>query len=1215
MRLRRRRYHTGGGIPPHKHPHDVLGSTDDTSEDSNILGSLITDPLVSESTQPYGYTAPLDPFAPQITVIPEKELTFEEELAAQDKRAQKIQELQLLEYIQAIIEGKQESYMQSPELINLINEEKAYRKKKDEEYDDQHGVIDQRLNYPSINPDIKWMFPPGMSMDDINKYVAENPLSNPVSILLGGSMLGAGVPAASSIIIPGTSHIAGGVAVGDVMNAYFLKEGLEGLVQDVPAFIDDPSLGGAGDIAIDALLAYPGMKGLKTNVLDPFTKAFKEAKVAGDAVGMKNAVDDLGYNYSVWSDDAGKFVKAGVDTPVKATDPILQELALSDKTIPTLGESRIAPLVGSGLLNQPKATQALSDRLVESGLYSSTDEASAAIQEIRNPSMNTVLPTSGKTIGQIMKDTESSLLDYYTNPLAKDRLTELYGGVRGSSNIIPGSMSGLSRYHADPADLLKYQQNYGLTGTEILDEIYNKTGMLPRYYASTDKIKKTPSFGDVAKGMDLGVYDEPFDDFYYRRLMEKAKTNPDKDGALIDAAAAKIIKENLKNAAGAAGPDPITGVQKIGMARSGLNAVGALETFGLSELAKMITEGTKVPISYAENYLADVIYHELNHVIWGQEELPIELIDGWTPYMTQDATEQMYKGGSQVDMLKPNPLTGRPDPKKVFQYKSQPEEIQARMGQTRRHLEVSLGYTKDEIENIALAAREEGGEAMLGKQGSMSFFGADDGAGGKYIHPNLVKIENKLKELGVVNENRSLQQVLDDLTEAAQRSDETWYDKVIGGKNEEQKAQSLMGLLWRVPVYIGVAGAADAMTEEQEDLPVLGYAKGGILQAMTKKNRPDKNEFVSKKVRILRREGKGLRQAVAIALDMYEKKKQEKKFQEGGLFEKLKDRREKIKTAKEYYKEEGENPTMYLNEEGKIIMPGVGYDTGEPVYYEEELTPRQYKRFNRTQFRDYKRDLRKADREDRQQERQERRDERIKERGYRRVGRADILPFDTEDILDYLAGDSPAGYAVFPGMGNRLTGGKRYRDKLGNVTLDQFSDNTGSLSSVEKGADDSVLDHELVHKSQYGPLQLLASYFGLPGAGRIQDKTTRKAFKNLMKSIRKNDTVLDEKGTFQGNYMAGDKSSDVEFDAILKSGLSSASLAGYDLEGKSFDEIVSILAKAEEDKNISTNMGHLSRFMTGTNWNDEQKGFIMDAIKANLGREAFTAEDARKDLR
>ena len=46
-----------------------------------------------------------------------------------------------------------------------------------------------------------------------------------------------------------------------------------------------------------------------------------------------------------------------------------------------------------------------------------------------------------------------------------------------------------------------------------------------------------------------------------------------------------------------------------------------------------------------------------------------------------------------------------------------------------------------------------------------SFFGNPDGAGGTtYVPENLVKIENKLKELGVVNENRSLQQVLDDLT-------------------------------------------------------------------------------------------------------------------------------------------------------------------------------------------------------------------------------------------------------------------------------------------------------------------------------------------------------------------------------------------------------------------------------------------------------------------
>jgi|MDSZ01.2.fsa_nt_gb hypothetical protein len=344
-----------------------------------------------------------------------------------------------------------------------------------------------------------------------------------------------------------------------------------------------------------------------------------------------------------------------------------------------------------------------------------------------------------------------------------------------------------------------------------------------------------------------------------------------------------------------------------------------------------------------------------------------------------------------------------------------------------------------------------------------------------------------------------------------------------------------------------------------------------------------------------------------------------KKYQDGGILsemvDRMRNRREKIKAAKEYYKEEAENPTMYLNEEGKIMMPGVSYDTGEPVYYEEELTPRQYKRFNRAQLRNYKRDLRRADREARQQERQERRDERIKERGYRRVGRADILPFDTEDILDYLAGESNAGYYLGPKMLGRLTS-RRFRDKVGNISMNPVSDNTGLISSVEKGADDSVVDHELIHKSQYGPLQMLASYFGLPGAGRIQDKGTRKAYKNLMKSIRKEGTVLDEKGLgTQADYMTGERSRDIEFDAILKSGLSSASAAGYNLEGKSFDEIMDILDKAEKDKKASTNMGHLNRFMRGTNWTNEQKGFIMDAIKANLGREAFTAEDARQDLR
>ena len=43
------------------------------------------------------------------------------------------------------------------------------------------------------------------------------------------------------------------------------------------------------------------------------------------------------------------------------------------------------------------------------------------------------------------------------------------------------------------------------------------------------------------------------------------------------------------------------------------------------------------------------------------------------------------------------------------------------------------------------------------------------------------------------------QQVLDDLTEAAQRSDENWYNKVIGGRNEEQNLNSYY--IWRWFLY------------------------------------------------------------------------------------------------------------------------------------------------------------------------------------------------------------------------------------------------------------------------------------------------------------------------------------------------------------------------------------------------------------------------------
>ena len=164
--------------------------------------------------------------------------------------------------------------------------------------------------------------------------------------------------------------------------------------------------------------------------------------------------------------------------------------------------------------------------------------------------------------------------------------------------------------------------------------------------------------------------------------------------------------------------------------------------------------------------------------------------------------------------------------------------------------------------------------------------------------------------------------------------------------------------------------------------------------------------------------------------------------------------------------------------------------------------------------------------------------------------------------------------------------------------------------------DDSVLTHELIHSTQYGPLQQIAAELAFENAGRIQDRDTRKAFRKLYKSIDPETQTLNR----MGEFMVGGKDQDIEFDAVIKSAISSAKKRGYDLSGKNYSEILNTLSKAREEGNISLNMKHLGNFMssregTGNPWTDEQKGYIMDAIKANLDFEGYSAEDVKEDLR
>ena len=176
--------------------------------------------LASETTQPSGYTAPVLPVDNKIDLIP-KPLTNEEMFGA----------------IKPMYEGQ--------------------------------------------NPNTAWMYgamnnmPPSVA----KKWRDENPGTSPEGINMMG-VLGAAGYASLGVVIPGTSNIVGGVTIGDALNAYFFKEGIEGGIKHIPEFIDDPSWSGANDITWDALKVLPGMQGLKNNVLKPFVDAYKKAKKA-----------------------------------------------------------------------------------------------------------------------------------------------------------------------------------------------------------------------------------------------------------------------------------------------------------------------------------------------------------------------------------------------------------------------------------------------------------------------------------------------------------------------------------------------------------------------------------------------------------------------------------------------------------------------------------------------------------------------------------------------------------------------------------------------------------------------------------------------------------------------------------------------------------------------------------------------------------------------
>ena len=189
-----------------------------------------------------------------------------------DLLAEQLKQYVRLGRIQELKEQTEEGIV-DPEYARLLQEEQDYQAKYESLYPEDRLT----QGYPQISPDLRWMFPQGMTQAQINKYVAENPLSNPLG------QIGTGLAAATGLrslraVIPGTEHIVGGVTLGDALNAYLLKEGIQGGIEDIPEFIDDPSLQGARNIAWDVIEAAPGIAALEKNVLAPFLKGYKRSR-------------------------------------------------------------------------------------------------------------------------------------------------------------------------------------------------------------------------------------------------------------------------------------------------------------------------------------------------------------------------------------------------------------------------------------------------------------------------------------------------------------------------------------------------------------------------------------------------------------------------------------------------------------------------------------------------------------------------------------------------------------------------------------------------------------------------------------------------------------------------------------------------------------------------------------------------------------------------
>tara|TARA_R100001015_G_C4629284_1_gene190010 strand:- start:1111 stop:1698 length:588 start_codon:yes stop_codon:yes gene_type:complete len=186
-------------------------------------------------------------------------------------------------------------------------------------------------------------------------------------------------------------------------------------------------------------------------------------------------------------------------------------------------------------------------------------------------------------------------------------------------------------------------------------------------------------------------------------------------------------------------------------------------------------------------------------------------------------------------------------------------------------------------------------------------------------------------------------------------------------------------------------------------------------------------------------------------------------------------------------------------------------------------------------------------------------------RARRRRGRTQVRDARTEDLLRMLTerDSMPAGF---------------------------FNPDTGEVVMFP-GADDSVLEHEMIHSEQFGPLRNLLGF-----NPRVQDRQTRRAIRGITNRMD-TDAFKDAEGFNPLQYMIENP---IEFEAIVRSAVTSPESEGLDFRGD-FDDILQSLISIPRDQS-NTNLRLLASAMSQGNFDDRQKDLFLRAIRSNLNR-------------